>query len=92
MHPESLVEDLFYGAVKVGERGQVVIPAEARREHDLSPGTRLLVFRHHFGGIMLVKVDSAQEVLARMTEQLAQLAQVREETAHNATDEGEDVE
>ncbi len=28
----------FYGAVTVGERGQVVIPAQARRDHGIEPG------------------------------------------------------
>ena len=33
-----------YGSVTISERGQVVIPAEARREMGLEPGTKLLVF------------------------------------------------
>lgn len=33
----------FYGAVTVGERGQVVIPAEARRDHGITPGDKLIV-------------------------------------------------
>ena len=34
----------FYGAMTTGERGQVVIPAEARSDLDLTPSTKLLVF------------------------------------------------
>jgi AbrB family looped-hinge helix DNA binding protein len=33
----------LYGTVKVGDRGQVVIPAEARKELDTKPGDLLLV-------------------------------------------------
>jgi len=33
-----------YGSTTISERGQVVIPIEARREIGLKPGTRLLVF------------------------------------------------
>ena len=80
---------MFYGAVKVGERGQVVIPAEARRRFDLAPGARLLVFGHPFGaGVVLVKVDSVHELLTQMTQRLAHL---REEGATNgdAPDEEE---
>jgi AbrB family looped-hinge helix DNA binding protein len=34
----------FHGATVVGERGQAVIPAEARKAHDLEKGDKLLVF------------------------------------------------
>ena len=34
----------FYGTTTVGERGQVVIPAEARRELGLTHSTKLMVF------------------------------------------------
>jgi len=34
----------FYGSVTVGERGQVVIPAEARKDFGIQPGDKLLVF------------------------------------------------
>lgn len=33
----------FYGSVTVGERGQVVIPAQARRDHGISSGDKLIV-------------------------------------------------
>ncbi|MGB5933119.1 MAG: AbrB/MazE/SpoVT family DNA-binding domain-containing protein [Anaerolineae bacterium] len=40
-----------YGSTTVSERGQVVIPAEARREMALEPGTKLLIFGGgHEGG------------------------------------------
>jgi len=49
----------FYGATTVGERGQVVIPAEARRDLGLTPATKLLVFGAHKGkGIMITKADT----------------------------------
>ncbi len=49
----------FYGATTVGERGQVVIPAEARRDLNLTPATKLLVFgTHNKGGIMIIKAEA----------------------------------
>ena len=34
----------FFGTVKVGERGQIVIPKEARDIFDIKPGDNLVVF------------------------------------------------
>jgi AbrB family looped-hinge helix DNA binding protein len=34
----------FYGSVTVSERGQVVIPADARKDFDIKTGDKLLVF------------------------------------------------
>jgi AbrB family looped-hinge helix DNA binding protein len=39
--PES---EQFYGTTTVGERGQVVIPAEARKAMGIKKGDKLLVF------------------------------------------------
>ena len=59
------VTDFFYGAVTIGERGQVVIPAEARKQHGLEPGEKLLVFRHpHAPGIVLARLEDVQAIMA----------------------------
>ena len=34
----------FYGSITVSERGQIVIPVEARRDFNIKTGDRLLVF------------------------------------------------
>jgi len=34
----------LYGAVTVGERGQLVIPADLRKEFKLSAGSKLMIF------------------------------------------------
>lgn len=70
-----MAADLFCGAVTVGERGQVVIPAAARRELGIAPGDRLLVFRHPFNmGVVFSKIDTLTEFL---TEHLMLLEQAR---------------
>ncbi len=38
-----------FGLVKVGERGQVVIPKHARKVYDIKPGDRLLVLGDNRG-------------------------------------------
>ena len=48
----------------MGERGQVVIPAEAREEFGIQPGDKLMVMRHPVhAGVMMFKIDSARAFL-----------------------------
>lgn len=46
MEKSSPLDGMFVGSVTLGERGQVVIPAEARDQMDLKPGDKLLAFCH----------------------------------------------
>ena len=68
---EGLVSDMIaprqektkhlFGSVKVGERGQIVIPKEARKIFDIKQGDILLVLGDVERGIALVKADAIQE-------------------------------
>ena len=61
----------FYGAVVVGERGQIVIPAEARREMNFVTGEKLLVLGDPHGhGLMIAKAESILQFLGKTMEQL----------------------
>lgn len=61
---DSCLSESFFGTSTVGERGQVVIPAEAREEFGIQPGDKLMVMRHPVhAGVMLFKIDSAREFL-----------------------------
>jgi AbrB family looped-hinge helix DNA binding protein len=51
----------LYGLVTVGERGQIVIPKEARDQFDIKPGDKLLVVGHARKGIGVVKADAMKE-------------------------------
>lgn len=57
--PESKAGDKFvFGLVKVGERGQIVIPKYARSVFGINPGDRLMVLGDKAkGGIALAKVQ-----------------------------------
>jgi AbrB family looped-hinge helix DNA binding protein len=60
-------EMVIYGTVKVGERGQVVIPSKARDDFGLKPGDLLLVVAgKRRGGIGLVKADAMKEFANRI--------------------------
>ena len=55
-----------FGTVKVGERGQIVIPKEAREIFDINPGDTLLVLGDEEQGIAVVKADVMKEVAVKI--------------------------
>ena len=78
------IEDCFYGSVTLGERGQIVIPAEARRDCEIQSGDKLLVFRHpiHPNMLMLAKVTELQQLLQQMSRSVEQMrTHLQQETA-----------
>jgi AbrB family looped-hinge helix DNA binding protein len=80
----------FYGSVTVGERGQVVIPAEARRDFEIIPATKLLVFGSQgHGGLMFTKAETVSEFInmaSGMIEKLEDLKRVlKEEEVRNGS-------
>ncbi len=84
-------QDLFVGAVTVGERGQVVIPAEARQRCAMQPGDKLLVFidpATH--GVTMTKVDQMHllhRLLSAMLDRLGAL-ETEEEAGPPESDTG----
>ncbi len=58
----------FFGATTLGEKGQVVVPAEARKALGLKTGDKLLVFG--MGGNILALTKSEQ--LERFADHLSQ--------------------
>lgn len=54
----------IFGVVKVGDKGQIVIPKEAREVFGIEPGDSLLVLGDRAKGLAIVKTqifDSAVE-------------------------------
>ncbi len=58
-----------FGTAKVGDRGQIVIPQEARRFFGISPGDTLLILGNEKSGIVVTKPevlhDLADEILGK---------------------------
>jgi AbrB family looped-hinge helix DNA binding protein len=64
---EYSVEQFFYGSVTVGERGQVVIPAKARRDYGIETGDQLLIVGHPTkSGLMIAKVEAIQAFMTKI--------------------------
>ncbi len=57
----------IYGTVKVGDKGQVVIPSEARKDLNIKPGDLLLVMTgKNRRGIAMIKADAMREFATRI--------------------------
>jgi AbrB family looped-hinge helix DNA binding protein len=73
-----------YGTTTVSERGQIVIPAEARRELGIECGTKLLVFRSgSMGGhgLVLMTAGTVTEFVRDAVSRLTELERTVLETA-----------
>lgn len=59
-----------FGTVKIGDKGQIVIPKEARQVFGLSPGDSLLVLGDEENGIVLARTEVlnhvAMEILGKV--------------------------
>ena len=54
--------DKFVGISKVGEKGQIVIPKEARDMFDIKSGDSVIVLCDKAKGIALVKADVIEDI------------------------------
>jgi len=67
-------DESFYGTSTLGERGQLVIPAEARAELDMQPGDKILIMRHPVHqGLMLFKLAHVRQFLDDFANGLARV-------------------
>ena len=60
----------LFGAVKVGERGQIVIPKEARDVYDIKPGDMMQMMGDPATGIAKVKLDVFQDIASRILDSM----------------------
>lgn len=77
MNKNTSLEGCFIGSATVGDRGQIVIPADARHSMGIGPGDKLLIMRHPvMQGLIMFKIDAfreyvdmLQDVAARTTDE-----------------------
>ncbi len=60
----------FSGSTTIGEKGQVVIPAEARKALNLKTGDKLLVFCMGGNMVTLAKFDQLEKMANKLDEKL----------------------
>jgi AbrB family looped-hinge helix DNA binding protein len=77
-------EPSILGMVTVNDKGQVVIPADARLSMNIQTGDKLLVIIHpSHGGVILVKPDGIESFAKQMLEQVSDAQEI-------ALDQGKD--
>lgn len=77
------LEKEFYGTTTLGERGQVVIPAEARKALGLTKGDKLLVFCFGNDMIAFCKLSNLEKLASQLAKKLKTLHEIIEESRKN---------
>lgn len=60
-------EKYIFGVVKVSEKGQIVIPREARKVYNINPGDALLMVGDK-NGMALIKTEIFQDYVGQVVE------------------------
>ena len=55
-----------FGTAKVGDRGQIVIPKEAREFFGIEPGDTLLILGKHETGLIVTKPETLNDLAAQI--------------------------
>lgn len=69
----------FYGSTTLGERGQVVIPAEARAALGLEKGEKLLVLGMNEETIVLQKVSALKQISDMLEKRSKEIKNIMEQ-------------
>lgn len=63
----------FHSVVTVGERGQVVVPADIRKSRNIKSGDKLIVFSKRDGPIGFVPAEEFNRFLTEATKVLSKI-------------------
>lgn len=72
LHPEGQ----FYGAATVGEKGQIVIPQEARENMKLKKGDKLLIFGMDEDMLAVAKLSHLEKFASHLSNKLKMIKEV----------------
>ena len=60
------MKDRFVGIAKVGERGQIVIPKEARSMFNIQPGDSVVILCDKQKGMAVLKSDVLEDTIDKI--------------------------
>ena len=61
-----------FGSTTVGERGQIVLPAEIRKQYNIEPGQKLIVMGSDYEGLQSMALMKSED-LAKMFEYITEM-------------------
>ena len=62
---KNITKDRFIVSVKVGEKGQIIVPKEAREMFNISPGDTLMVLGDKERGLAIMKSDDVYDLMTK---------------------------
>ncbi len=71
---------IFYGTTRLGEKGQVVIPAEAREALSIEKGEQLLVFGMGSDTIVFSKLSNLEKFATHLEKRLTDVKKLIKKT------------
>ena len=77
----------FYGSVTVSERGQIVIPVEARRDFRIRTGDKLLVFGDLERGIGIATFAVMQRTMQGATDLFREVGSTMQQKGEGAEED-----
>lgn len=60
----------LFGVVTVGDKGQIVIPAKARKIFDITPGNQLVVLGDESQGLAIVKANAFLKLASKIKDSI----------------------
>ncbi len=81
MHFKDKKGEKFYGTTSIGEKGQVVIPAEARNAMGLEKGEKLLVFGMGPDMLVVSKLSNLEKFASHLSEKLEAIRDIIKKTS-----------
>ena len=66
----------LFGTVKIGERGQIVIPKEARDVFNIEAGDNLLLIGDKEKGIAIVKADLMKDLALKLLDNMNNVSDI----------------
>ena len=73
----------FYGTTTLGEKGQVVVPAEARTSMKLGKGEKLLVFGMGEDMLILSKISNLEKFASHLAKKMEVIQNIIDKTTKN---------
>ena len=62
---KNVTKDRFIVSVKVGEKGQIIVPKEAREMFHISPGDTLMILGDKERGLAIMKSDQVYDLMTK---------------------------